>query len=112
MSVLNFSIATVTANNLGGRGPDSGAEEIRYQGITNAGNEADGGPVDLVITELSGEYHCKICTNNGISGDFGMINMARNPSAELKFQFERSGTYEPVTSILSCCTLHPPGEKI
>ena len=26
-----------------------------------------------------------------------MINMARNSSAELKFQFEKSGTYEPVT---------------
>ena len=93
MSVLNFSIATVTANNLGGRGPDSGAEEIRYQGITNAGNEADGGPVDLVITELSGEYHCKICTNNGISGDFGMINMAREFNHLLDFANGIWGSY-------------------
>ena len=71
MYTLTFSGATVSQNNLGGNGPDSGAEEMRFGDI---GTTPDGESIDLVVTADSG-YEVKNSDNNKIVNDeFGTIN--------------------------------------
>ena len=56
----------MTQNNLGGFGPDSGAEEIRFAGV----GEKNGAAMDLVVTDLSG-YDPSNVAQNRVNGLFG-----------------------------------------
>jgi len=109
---FDFATTTLTANNLGGRGPlTTGAEEIRYSRI---GTSKSGVVFDLVITTLS-SYENKYDNGNGIKNEaFGVLVMlpkgggpfvpptvsadAANfsGSTEFKFSFMSPGTNTPL----------------
>jgi len=97
---LDFSVATLAQNNLGGFGPDSGVEELRYAG---AGTTAAGEPFDLVVTTLNA-YQAAMKNGknaNGIRGKFGQINVKQpqngyNGLTDFRFRFMQPGTDTPV----------------
>merc|ERR1712195_345341 len=98
----NFLNAKVTQNNLGGVGPDSGAREIRYAGVSNG--------IDLILTTDAAyvvnpkvkEYEIDGVTrqlngagNNGVNGKFGQVNIKGNTDVKLKFTVVKAGTNIP-----------------
>jgi hypothetical protein len=91
---LDFSTATLEQSNLGGLGPDSGAEELRYGSI----GTVQGQSLDLVVTTL-GAYAVNNNGMNGRYGKFGRINTkASSPLAmsDFKFSFVEAGTSNEV----------------
>jgi len=100
----NFAFASVTQNNLGGAGPDTGKEEIRYAGV------ADG--IDLILTtDATYVVNPKVKSydsgwaagktadgtgNNGINGKFGQVNVKGNTDVKMKFTLVDEGTDTPV----------------
>jgi len=89
---LNFSTSTVSHSNLGGQGPDDGAETLVYESVA----VQDGVSVDLIVT-ASSPYFPNSALKNGIHGGlFGIINVAVNTAVDLNFRFvDRQGS--PVT---------------
>jgi len=92
----------ISRSNLGGLGPDTGAEEFR---IDNAGVSDKEEPFDLVITAIS-PYNAKFPQYNGIYG-FGVVNvgppgmtMADGSTfsgiVDFKFSFFEAGTSTPL----------------
>lgn len=83
--------AQLLKNNLGGQGPSTGDEEIRYGKVA----KYKGADLDLVVTAV-GDYSAYNVTRNiattaaGLSGCFGAINVLHNTSARLRFQFQLS----------------------
>jgi hypothetical protein len=69
-----FILNAPTVNNLGGQGPGTGKEEIRY---TNAGVNSDGRAFDLVIKVAEGADYKSIFAKerNGVRGKLGNINL-------------------------------------
>lgn len=91
---MNFSTATVSHSNLGGQGPDDGAETLVYQNIA----VQDGVAVDLVVTSSADTpYVPNSALKNGLHGGlFGIINQKVNNAVDLTFRFvDRQGG--PVT---------------
>jgi len=91
---MNFSTSTVSHSNLGGQGPDDGAETLVYQNIAVQNGEA----VDLVVTSSADTpYVANSALKNGLHGGlFGIINQKVNNEVILNFRFvTRNG--EPVT---------------
>jgi hypothetical protein len=82
-------------NNLGGQGPDEGAEEIRF-GQAAAIN---GQLVDLVIKQSGGNYKTDKPGENGktTNGAFGQLNLKSNHDVDLEFSFEDSTSGDEVT---------------
>jgi len=78
--------ATVHSN-LGGEGPDSGAEEMRYSNIATV----NGVGVDLVVTNTT-LYEFKTVKTNGLKGCFGKFNLVAPSSVTLSFRFVQAGT--------------------
>jgi len=67
---MNFSTSTVMHSNLGGQGPDDGAETLVFANIA----VQDGVAVDLVVTAGT-PYEANSALKNGIHGGvFGIIN--------------------------------------
>jgi len=97
-SNLDFFTATVSQNNLDGKGPDAGVAELRY---SNAGTTKDGIPFDLVVTS-SGPYRPLSWYPNGKRAHFGVIGIDCNPGAriagptEFTVSFVEPGTNNPV----------------
>jgi len=89
---MNFSNSIVSHSNLGGQGPDDGAETLVYQNIAIQ----DGVAVDLVVT-ASTPYEPNSALKNGLHGGlFGIINLRVNNAVDLNFRFvDRQGA--PVT---------------
>jgi len=89
---VKMNTLTVSQNNLGGVGPDSGAEEIRY------GNAAvvDGKSVDLVLT-TDGDFQSSKPSKNGNAGAFGILNVKCGTSVTVNMQVVDSETGAPVT---------------
>ena len=91
---LDFTKATIAYSNLGGAGPDVGANEaIR---LNNVGTNTDGTSLDLIVTSR-GPYVANNARLNGISGAFGQINVAIGSSVDLTLQFVRGKTNQPAT---------------
>jgi len=91
---FDLKLSGVAQNNLGGRGPDSGDEEIRYQrvGMRPPGSR----PFDLVV-RAKGSYESNAAHfKNGLHGSFGLVNIDAPSDASLIFSFEDSQTREPV----------------
>jgi len=86
MNTLNL-----VQNNLGGVGPDSGAEELRYEKAANI----NGKSVDLVITTDSGFEPNKVSAT-GVAGAFGKINVKCGTEVTLRFTAVDSETGEAV----------------
>ena len=64
---LSFFGATISKSNLGGYGPDSGEENLRFEGV---GQTASGFSIDLVVTALDGyePYNTERTMINGMFG--------------------------------------------
>jgi hypothetical protein len=96
---LNLKNSRVIQSNLGGRGPDQGAHELRYENVATYQNEQ----LDLVVTaDENYGYTPWNTTQNGLHGDFGHVNLWSGPSQEdseayLFFTVMRSGTNDMVT---------------
>jgi len=121
----NFFNSTVTQNNLGGLGPDTGAEELRFSSVWNENGKAS---MDLVVTYKGGRnytmnkgpapgsrgYVSKGCDStitayddarycggrNGlwsdsIPGFFGQINIASGYAGYFDFALVHTGTNTP-----------------
>jgi hypothetical protein len=91
---LDLSRATVTHSNLGGAGPDSGSETLKYSNVFSN--------IDLVIFATSPYTPNLLNANggvlhNGLHADFGVINMACDGSVDLTFKFTDSTTGQTVT---------------
>jgi len=85
-------LSNVVQNNLGGLGPDTGAEEIRYGNAI----DIDGRKLDVVLT-AQGEYKSPKPEKNGNSAaGFGKFTMKTKSSTNFKFSFVDSGTNDPV----------------
>jgi hypothetical protein len=95
---LNFSHAEVVQSNLGGKGPDSGPAELRYSHIGTYRGET----LDLVVTTKdSYGYKPYNVTQNGLLGEFGLINLwsgntQKNSEAIATFSIVKQGTNEAV----------------
>mmetsp|Transcript_11079 Transcript_11079/g.20146 ORF Transcript_11079/g.20146 Transcript_11079/m.20146 type:complete len:594 (+) Transcript_11079:79-1860(+) len=87
---LDFRDSIVKANNLGGDGPKSGAEEMRLGSIATV----DGRDVDLVIT--AGDSYTRD-GRNGLFGGLARIAMQAGSSAELTFKFVDAATGEEMS---------------
>jgi len=90
----NFFNSEVTANNLGGVGPNfSDKQEIRYSNVANE--------VDLVVTIDKANQKAPYAANNGaitngVNGKFGQVNVLGGTSASLTFTLVEAGTEVPV----------------
>ena len=94
-SSINFFNSTLTQNNLGGAGPDSGAEEIRFANIS----EANGETLDLVVTispDSDTTYDPKRAGRNMVLGEFAQINLRNDREVDLQFCFASVSTGENV----------------
>jgi len=89
---IKMNTLTVSQNNLGGVGPDDGAEEIRYSNAAVVG----GRTVDLVLT-TDGKYQSSKPTKNGNEGAFGLLNVKCGTSVSITMSLVDSETGAPVT---------------
>ena len=95
---LAFDKASVVASNLGGTGGASGLpSQEKALRIGKVGKAADGGDVDLVVTNTS-EYTPLSPAANTLSEGFGQINVATGTSVALRFALVATGTNTPVTA--------------
>lgn len=92
-SAVKMNTLKVSQNNLGGAGPDSGAEEIRYSKAA----VINGQTVDLVI-KADGLYTpFKTSRNGNNEGGFGILNLKCGSSTTMLFSVVDSDTGAPVT---------------
>jgi hypothetical protein len=89
---VKMNTLTVSQNNLGGVGPDDGAEEIRY---SNAA-VVNGRKVDLVLT-TDGSFSTHKASKNGNSGPFGLLNVKCGTSVTVNMKVVDSENGQPVT---------------
>jgi len=89
---VKMNTLRVTQNNLGGVGPDSGAEEIRY---SNAA-VVNGKTVDLVLT-TDGVFSSHNPSKNGVAGAFGLLSVKCGTSVSVNMKVVDSDTGSPVT---------------
>lgn len=103
-NAIDFGSATVTQSNLGGVGPSTGAQEIRYEGIGRVGSQV----IDLVVEVLGGTYQPDNPVYNGKyprnmvqqngqwqdagPGKFGAISLKGHGKADFKFTFVKTKT--------------------
>ena len=80
---LDFSAEKLTVNNLGGAGPGSGADEMRF---SSAGKGKGGSAVDLVVT-ATGAYTPGQPSLNRVSEKVANINVKVGSSVNLRFRF-------------------------
>eukprot|EP00927_Polykrikos_kofoidii_P017667 TRINITY_DN1806_c0_g1_i5.p1 TRINITY_DN1806_c0_g1~~TRINITY_DN1806_c0_g1_i5.p1 ORF type:complete len:501 (-),score=55.48 TRINITY_DN1806_c0_g1_i5:73-1497(-) len=81
--VADLSNSVVLHSNLGGQGPDEGAENLHIRDV----DELDGS-TDLIITVDDGsQYIPNNAEINGLSNAFGLINVKCGSSTNLRFQF-------------------------
>lgn len=88
----NWQLSSLRYNNLGGKGPDSGTEGIRYANVITL-NERQ---VDLVVNALT-PYERFRRSTNGLNGRVGKINLYHDGNVDLKFSWVDAETDEPVT---------------
>jgi len=84
-------LTNVISNNLGGQGPDQGAEEIRYKNALSF----DGKTVDIVLTAKD-EYALGKAKDNGVEGKIGRVAVTCGSSTNFEFKFEDSTTGDAV----------------
>jgi hypothetical protein len=86
--VADMSNSVVLHSNLGGQGPDEGAENMHIRDV-----DGTTGTTDLIITASGGsQYKPNNPEINGLSNAFGLINVKCGSSASLRFQFVNSAT--------------------
>ena len=87
----NFFGAQLTENNLGGLGPNlQDNQELRYSGVIAKGSLHG----DLVV-KADKRYQVHNATKNGLSGEFGQINIQGSSMALFTFALVQAGTDTP-----------------
>jgi hypothetical protein len=89
---VKMNTLTVTQNNLGGVGPDEGAEEIRYSKAAVVNGRA----VDLVLS-TDGDFKTHKASKNGNSGPFGVLNVKCGTSVTVNMKVVDTENGQPVT---------------
>lgn len=89
-NAVKMNLFNQVTNNLGGVGPDAGAEEIRF---SNAA-AVKGQVLDLIIKSTGTGYKAKNAASNGKSksGTFGVINLKAKSNVDLEFSWVDSTT--------------------
>jgi len=98
-STVDFSggQSVMTENNLGGEGPSTGPQEMRYSRV---GTSDTGVTFDLVVTSVTAYKRYGGANANGVRNGFGIISL--NPptgagmTTDFKFSFVQPGTNTPV----------------
>ena len=80
----------VTTNNLGGLGPTTGRQEMRYRAV----GSIDRRKIDLVVRATTW-YAGKVLAN-GCDGQFGTLGVYEGTGTDFEFQFQDTSTGEPV----------------
>jgi hypothetical protein len=90
---IELDLSKPVHSNLGGKGPDTGPQNIKYKDVTFVGPDA----VDLVITALD-DYDTDKSSQNGLttSGNMARISQKSGTSTVLEFSFEDQVTKKPV----------------
>jgi len=90
-----LSFHKVSHSNLGGQGPDSGVAELRFDSVCKVA----GTNLDLVVKAVT-EYTVNNNKANGLSGQYGQINVLGGTQVDLQFQFVKQGTLDvfPIAS--------------
>jgi hypothetical protein len=100
--VLDVFDSKLDHSNLGGKGPDIGEQEVRYEGI----GLLEGKPFDMVITaetdytvgnNMDNGYECGLPQSGCITGRFAQVNVAIDSSVDLTISFQDSETHDAVT---------------
>jgi len=81
--------ATVTQNNLGGWGPDTGEQKIVYKNVGVGGTGGNQFSINMVVTNTS-TYTPNAPHRNGKTAGFGYINVKCGSKVNLKFEFINS----------------------
>jgi len=94
----DFFRSTVSHRNLGGLGPDAGAENMRYRHVGNRtqGDAGQARPFDLVLTATGGQYRYLHKGGTGRQGRYGEVSLTAPANLTLTFSFEDSESGEPV----------------
>jgi hypothetical protein len=88
----DWVLSTMRYNNLGGQGPDSGTEGIRYANVIQMNDRN----VDLIVNALT-PYERFHRSTNGLNGRVGKINLYHERDVDLRFSFVDAQTDAPVT---------------
>eukprot|EP00927_Polykrikos_kofoidii_P027199 TRINITY_DN2401_c0_g1_i6.p1 TRINITY_DN2401_c0_g1~~TRINITY_DN2401_c0_g1_i6.p1 ORF type:complete len:495 (-),score=68.98 TRINITY_DN2401_c0_g1_i6:106-1590(-) len=108
--VPSLLTSNLTHSNLGGQGPDSGTEDIRFSNFS----VVNGRHVDLIVTEDYGTYRAHDNLRNGLKfrqglpTSFGRINLACGSRSLLRFTLVDADTKadaEPVAFFFSASYL-------
>lgn len=91
-ALIDFELSELVHANLGGFGPDSGEENMRFANIATY----NGKQVDLLVTSAP-TFSTKNFLNNGKLGEFGQINLKAGSQTEISFNFVDNTTDEAVT---------------
>jgi hypothetical protein len=108
MSKVDLSKTEVLQNNIGGYGPDSGSQELRFggsqsAGTSSAGTSETGEPFDIVVTSESADYNVisPDIANGRWGKDYGKASVYASSDSGItgrfKFSFVQPGTNNPVT---------------
>lgn len=87
-----LSLTSVSNSNLGGLGPDSGEQNMRFAKL----GKVNGVDVDLTVTITNDDYTPFTVGNNGLTGSLGTVNLQANTKAELDFALVESDTGKAV----------------
>lgn len=87
-----LSLTSVSNSNLGGLGPDSGEQNMRFAKL----GKVNGVDVDLTVTITNDDYTPFTVGNNGLTGSLGTVNLQANTKAELDFALVESDTSKAV----------------
>ena len=96
---------TIGQNNLGGVGPDSGEEVLRFLDV----GTFDEQQINMEVTIVGGIYAVNSAEQNRVHGKFGQINMKADFEANMKFCFVSNSNKKPVTLDTFSITFHDFG---
>jgi len=91
-SYTTVDLTNIVQNNLGGQGPDSGAEEIRYKNAI----DLTGRKLDVVLTAESAYTSPRPQKNGNSPAGFGKVIMKTKSETNFKFSFQDAETGEAV----------------
>jgi len=90
-----IQLVDVARNNLGGRGPSSGAEGLVYNAVEKVPGKPDS-PILVSLNVVEGLYFPNAPKENGLNGSFGTFNMLGGSSVKLKMTLLDKTTNQPV----------------
>lgn len=91
-----FKLEEIVHNNLGGKGPETGEEGLVFKAV-DAGKDGTGKEVLLKVNVNSGEYTApKPPYINGLSGQYGQVDIAPGSTVHLRFRVYDPESQQPI----------------